>query len=80
MYAYRSSARNSDHIRRRPARRRRPAGLSPTGILRGVALGLIALLVMVGWPMQIQQTMLLGSAVMLWIVGNFAIEGPDGEA
>ena len=49
------------------------------GTLRAVILGILAVLVGMGWPMQIGPTLIFGTAIMLWIVGNFAMEGPESE-
>ena len=79
MYGYVAKTRAGTNLRRRPTVRRRSASLSP-GVLRGVALGVVAVLVGLGWPMQIGQMLIFGTALVLWIVGNFALERPSRTA
>jgi hypothetical protein len=64
--------------RRQPRVHRPPARPVQLGI-RGAALAAIALLVGMGWPLPIPTTLLLGSAIVLWMVGNFAIGRPGGS-
>ena len=75
MYGYVARTQAGNRLRRRPTARRRSASLSP-GILSGVALGSVAVLVGMGWPMQIGQMLMFGAALVLWTVGNFALERP----
>ncbi len=42
-----------------------------------IAIGGVVL-VIAGWPMQIGPTLLLGGAVVMWALGNFAMDRPRG--
>jgi hypothetical protein len=62
--------------RRSPSRRRVSASPLRLGI-QSIVLGVVALMVVAGWPMSVGTTVVFGVAVVLWAIGNFAVERPD---
>jgi hypothetical protein len=73
---HRRKARTRDGLAHRRTFRRQAAKPSLSGITRAVALGSIAALMALGWPLHIGATLMLGIATMLWMIGNFAMERP----
>ncbi len=76
MLIHRMQARSASHLRR-PKVRGRPSA-SPVDVGKyAIAIGGVVL-VIAGWPMQIGPTLLLGGAVVMWALGNFAMDRPRG--
>jgi hypothetical protein len=44
---------------------------------RAIVVGAALTLVAVGWPLQVGTTLLLGVAVLLWVLASMAAEDPQ---
>ena len=62
---------------RRSGRRRQSASPIRRAMQVAAAGAAVFLTVGTGWPMPVGTTMLLGVALIIWIVGTFALERPE---